>query len=505
MKKIVIIDIGSNSVRLILVRIEENGAYKIINDLKESVRLEEGMDSNNRISEKYLLKAINTLQMFKNLCEAVEADEIIAVATEAVRKASNQKEFLDRIKNVLGIDVVVLSGNDEAFYDFIAVRSSIQTKNALIVDIGGGSTEIILMRNHQIAHRISLPFGSVNLSRRFKLQDTINSEQETALKFYLFEHYRKIPWLSENCPKTIIGIGGTIRNIGEIDRLRKKYPIDITHYYQMKNTDIKEIYAMARSRNLSQRLTIPGLSKSRADIFVGAACALNVLQEYCNVNHVITSGCGLREGLLFSYLQSLGLEITDPLDCSIDNAMSNFYLNQKHSQKIYKLMLSICRQLQPLHNLNAGFDNIVKTSALLHDCGVSVSYYNHHTHSQYMILNSGLYGLTHRELLMSSYIAGTHRKHGPKLIAAKYKLVLNTSDIEAVEKLGVLLSLAESFDRNMSSIIDDVKCEITDNKVTMTVISSDDAGLELSDAMQFRSSFKKAFGKELVYKEVRHE
>ena len=309
MIKILIIDIGSNSVRMNLLNIDPCGGFKIINDIKEPVRLAAGMDSENRISEEYINKAIHTLRSYKRLADSVEADNIIAVATEAVRKASNKEHFVQRVKQDAGLDIQILSGAEEAYYDYFAARSSIDFEDGLIMDIGGASTELALVKNRELVNSISIPYGSVNLTQMFDTTEKLTSQQETTLKFFLYEQLKKITWLENSNPKYLIGIGGTIRNIAEIDRIRKNYPLDITHNYHMATDDIHAIFENARTKDLTQRNKIPGLSKTRADIFLAPCAFAAILCDYCGIKDILISGSGLREGLIYSYLATQGIHV----------------------------------------------------------------------------------------------------------------------------------------------------------------------------------------------------
>lgn len=498
MRKIIIIDIGSNSVRMNLLNIDPSGGFKIMNDIKESVRLAAGMDINNRISDEYINKAITTLKSFKKLADSVEADDIIAVATEAVRKASNREDFVTKVKQSIDLDIQVLSGSEEAYYDYFAARSSIDFDDGLIMDIGGASTELGLVKNRELVQSISIPYGSLNLTQMFGTSDKVSAQQETSLKFFLFEQFRKIEWLEEAKPKYLIGIGGTIRNVAEIDRIRKNYPLDITHNYHMKTEDMHAIFENAKIKDLAGRCKIPGLSKSRADIFIAPCAFATILCDFCGIEDILISGSGLREGIIYSYLAGQGINIESPLDFSIRSTMLNYQLNERHSQKIFEITNSLLEQLQPVHKLTEGLEKVIKTAAFLHDCGINVSYYNHHQHSFYMLLNSGVFGLTHRELLMSAYVAGAHRRHFSRVDTARYGKILSGDDVLAIKKLGIILSIAESLDRNMSGSVETVNCTIRKNKIYLNFTAKDDLTLEIKDAEQFRSNFKNVFGYELI-------
>lgn len=497
MKRLGIIDIGSNSVRLVVVELGGECSYRVFDELKETVRLGDDLDLTGELNEKRIDKAIKALKMFKNLCDAVQVEEVIAVATAAVRKATNRDLFLTRVQAEVGFSIRVLSGEEEAHFAFWGVINSIDFTDGLVMDIGGGSTELIWVQNRQIHQSVSLPFGAITLTERFELSRAISEEQESTLRTYLIDHYHSIPWLKEIHHPLLIGVGGTFRNLGKIDRARKHYPLETTHNYRMASQDLIALYHNLRGKTAGQRKKIAGLSKDRADIILGATAAIAILVEMLEATEIAVSGSGIREGLIFDYL--LGDTLTaDVLDFSINNIMTKFHLNKKHASHICHLTQSLFDQLTILHRIeNSQVSRLIKTAALLHDCGTQIRYYNHHEHSFYIILNSAINGLTHRELLMSAYIAALHRKD-PVVNLARYDLLLDKADQEVIQKIGILLRIAESLDRGMTGIVQEVHCEIVEDTVTIRTISEGDPELAIYNAMTAAKQFEKIYGKRLV-------
>ncbi|MGM0500036.1 MAG: hypothetical protein ACQERL_07525, partial [Bacillota bacterium] len=193
MKKLAVIDIGSNSIKMILVDYRSDKSFRIIDELKETARLGEGMHQNSYLKEGRIQKALQTLTLFKNLCDAVEVDQIVAVATAAVREADNQQKFLDRVYNQTGIEVRVLAGKEEAYYDYKGVANSFDLESGLVMDVGGGSVELVLMENRKVKESISLPFGALTITEKFDLYESNNSDKE--IKDYLYEEFSKLEWL----------------------------------------------------------------------------------------------------------------------------------------------------------------------------------------------------------------------------------------------------------------------------------------------------------------------
>ncbi len=495
-KKVGIIDIGSNSVRLLLAEIGDKKYFRVINELKEYVRLGDGLDDNDLLSEEKMDLAIKTLSTYKNICDSFQVSEITAVATEAVRRAKNSSDFLGRT-NAIGLNIKILSGTEEAYYDYFSTINSVDINNALIMDIGGASTELILVKNRELVNSISLPFGAITLTQHFQITDILDEEQEKELIGFIKKNLNSLEWLTEAKGLPLIGIGGSIRTIGKIHKKSVDYPLNLIHNYEMVSDDITSIYNSVKTKNNIQRKKIKGLSVDRADIFVGAAALVTTLMELCSIKKIQISRNGIREGLLYSHLCENQKPIDDILAFSINNILINQNSDKRHSEHIYHLFKSLCKGLDILLNNNYSLDNIIETSAMLHDIGSNITYYFHHKHSLYMILNSQIYGLTHRELVMSACIAANHRDDNIAVNYQQYKMIIDKEDLELIKKLGLLLRLSESLDKSMTYKISDITCDIHDESVIITTISKGAAYIEMKDALCGAESFKNIFYKKL--------
>ncbi len=302
MKKIGIIDIGSNSVRLVVVNINFKDDYEIIDEIKESVRLGNDCDELMNLSENKINTAISTLKIFKNVCDALEVEDIVAVATEAVRRAPNKDFFVQTVLVETGISVRVLTGEEEAYYDFLSVKSSIEESSGLIIDIGGCSTEFIHMEEKELVEKLSIPFGALNITEKFHTSNAITFEQKMELEAFLVDLFDTIPWLKTKKFKRLIGIGGSFRSLGNIHRNSFKMKKLKLHNYKMSNFDVICINKVVQNKSIEEKKALKGLSKDRADIFTASVTEISTLINYCNINEVIVSTHGLREGLIHEYM-----------------------------------------------------------------------------------------------------------------------------------------------------------------------------------------------------------
>lgn len=493
-----IIDIGSNSVRLSLVRVYKDMSYRLMDEHKEVIRLGDGFDENLMIREEKILSTIKTLRMFKRLCESQEVTKIIAVATAAMRKARNKEEIVRRVYEELAIQVEIIPGDQEAFLDYVAVSSSLFVSDGLILDIGGGSFELALMRDRKLIHSVSIPSGSIDLTKVAGTTESLPKGNEKDLKKFILDILSDLPWLSEAEGLPVIGVGGTCRNIGKIDMLDQDYPLDIIHGYQIKGDRIIETYDRIKKMSLEERKDIPGLSSDRADIFVGPYALVCFLMDYIDSKEFISSGKGVREGLFFHYLQEHNMIIEDPLSLSLENTAKHMRLDLNHAFHVRKLTQKLFEGMKDLHQIDRDISKIIDTATLLHDCGVIINYYNHHRNSFYVILNAQINGLTHKELLMSAYIASFHRKKKGENGFQNYEALLDKDDIYIVNTVSLLLRIAESLDKTMSNIVSDLYVEIEKETVTIKVSASEYPELEINDAITASGKFRKHFKKNLM-------
>lgn len=495
MERVAVIDIGSNSVRLVIFEVSNKG-FNVIDEMKATVRLGEGLESHPYLSADSMKRAIETLRRFETACR-VHGAAILAVATAATRKAKNGQAFVERIEQETGIAVRIISGQEEAFMDYLGVIHSTAVTEGLLIDIGGGSTELVLIRNREAVQSVSLPFGSLDLTRKFALTQTVTPDNEAKLTQYLKETFRKIAWLRDDPPGPLLGVGGIIRNIGKIDRRKKEYPLDLAHGYTLDYNDVKSIYDTVKGRDLEERKLVDGLACDRADIFVGANAVVKILMEFTGIKQLTISGYGLREGIIYHRILQKS-PLGDVLEDSLEHIMDQYRVDYRHAYHVYHLYGQLFGQLQELHGIEEDLTQVNKVAALLHDIGLAIRYYDHQEHTFYLILNAGLVGLTHRELVLSAYIAASHRLKKFKTVVDEYKNLLKKDDRLLIRKAGVLMQIANSLDRGLIGKISDVSCQIGAQRVVIRITAQEDAALEKNEAMEAAAAFKKIFHKELV-------
>lgn len=304
MENFVIIDIGSNSVRMAVYQINADGTYHEIKRMKNDTRLSEGMGNKNILQFSAMKRTIETLKHFKSEYSKLSNVTVKAIATAAVRQAQNQQDFLHSIKDEIGITVQVLTGNEEAYYDYEGVVKRLSVRDYVLMDIGGASVEIVHVRNKQAINYVSIPTGAVKMTERFKLQNEITAANLFSAQQFIIEMYSKIGWLKHPLHYPIVLIGGAARTLARINRRHQHFKhVDRIQDYQLTRKQINHTMSIFLNDNLKQRQQINGLESDRADVIVGGLINLTSVMDFIDSKRVIFSDGGVREGVVNEYVE----------------------------------------------------------------------------------------------------------------------------------------------------------------------------------------------------------
>lgn len=500
MQRIAIIDIGSNSARLVISHIYKNGAYNMVYNQKEALRLSQKVDEKNMLTEVAFSSTIETMKSFAYMCKIYQVDKTIAVATAAIRNAANGAELVARVAEETGIQLHIISGNTEAYISYLGVINTLNVKDGIIFDLGGGSTELILFKNRKILESVSLPIGAVNTTSMFNTRNVMPANVFSDVSFFIMSRLEKYPWLKQD-GLPLIGVGGTARTVAKIIQREKKYPATKIHNYSYTAQTYCSFFNRLRNTNLEQRKKISGLSSERSDIILAGSSIISCLLEATGAKKLITSGCGLREGLFFDYYSKenhVPIIAKDILDMSRENMLNLYETDTQHARHIAKLALSMFDGWSELHGVRKNYRRLLETAALLHDIGITINFYSHARHSAYMILNAKLFGLTHKEQVITAAIAGWHNGVSKNYFKDRfYKEMLSEPNWKTINKLALLLALAESLDYTETSQIQVIEPGITKKNATLKLYAQGIPGIEMHQIQEHMSWFKKAFGVEL--------
>ncbi|GLI56316.1 exopolyphosphatase [Propionigenium maris DSM 9537] len=495
MKRIGIIDIGSNSIRLVIYEISPNRSFKAIEDIKESPRLGDGVNERGEMKLKRMDLAFHTLMLFKRVCERYGVDEIIPFATAAVRNSRNSHVLLDLVREQLGMDIKVFSGEDEAFFSFKGAINNLEVDEGILMDMGGASTELVWYKERKVHKWISLNFGSVTLSQIAQVRDSLSSKEEEQLKKYIMEEYSRVPWLKEAEGIPLIGVGGTIRNLAKVHSLMINYPLLLLHDYRMNLDEVESVYRKIKGMDYEEKLLLPGLARSRADIFTGAVCAIRELISYSSLSGAVISGFGIREGVLYEKLYEYGRTFENVFETSLFDTVERYSLSREDGERVYGVFTKILEALDPLHKMERIPEEILRTICYMGRVGVSVSFHDYPLHSFYMILNAELRGISHKDLVKAALIVSQQEKLNT--LHKNYTKLLGKSDLKEITYLSIILRISKIFNRTFLMKREDFHVEIDGERVRFCIDTGELMDVQVSRMLMSGKRFKEVFGRQL--------
>lgn len=503
MQRIAIIDVGSNSARLVILHVFKSKAYNMVYDQKETLRLSQKVTKKGRLTPAAFNDTLECMRSFAAMCKLYNTDKTIAVATAAIRNASNGQELIELVRKETGIDISIISGEVESHLSYIGVVNTIDVKDGIIFDLGGGSTELVLVKNRRMVSSVSLPIGAVNLTAQFKTRDKITPALYARLRKAIAAQLAKAPWLKA-CGLPLIGVGGTARALAKLHQKKNKYFSAKIHNYQMTSAETKNTIKAILPTSLTERRRIPGLNLDRADIIISGLAIIKAITDSSHTKNVIISGAGLRDGLFMEYYSrqyNTPLIVPDILKASTMMTQTLYSPDPKHAQHVTSMALRIFDAWKGLHKLDEDWRTLLETAASLHDIGITINFYSHHRHSAYMIDNAKIFGLTHKELLMASIIAGWHNGVSKGLIKnPANKNLLTFTDLKRISKAAVILALAESLDYSQTGTVQDITPTYSKKNAFIHIKSDTVPTVEIHQLKKYAPWFKKVFAHNLEVK-----
>ncbi|WP_274652230.1 Ppx/GppA phosphatase family protein [Paenibacillus humicola] len=495
-QRIGIIDIGSNSIRLVIYERTAAGAHRVIDGSKRSARLSEQIDEKGRLPETAIDELVDMLSHFRLICAHHRAGHIRAIATAAIRNAVNRKHVLSRVEAETGLAVELLSGEEEAGYGFLGMINTMDVTDGFLIDIGGGSTELSLFKDRTLVRSVSFPFGCVSLTRRFAAGGGFGDEQLRALVQHVEREAQREPWLSRSPGLPLIGVGGTVRALGKIHQAHVKYPFDSFHNYEVASEDADELYETIRRMPIGSRRKMPGLSKDRLDIIVPGLAILRTLFSAVRASRYVICGSGLRDGLFYATRFPDRPILDDVLAYSVGNlAALHPEAPRHHVAQVNRTAIQLFEALQDAFPFPERAKTWLDTASTLFRIGASIDYYDYRKHTFYLMVNSHLNGLSHRETLLVAAIASYKNKSRVRQIAAAYKPMLSDADAELICRLGLLLQLAVALDRSETQAIGRLTVRTDGGRLQLRAVRAEGTlAVERKEVESMAADFKKTWG-----------
>jgi exopolyphosphatase/guanosine-5'-triphosphate,3'-diphosphate pyrophosphatase len=502
--RIAAIDIGSNSIRCIVAETTKAGQFRILDDEKVTVRLGENLSKTGLISSEASERTIEAVRRFRKFLAGVRVGVVEAVATSAVRSAGNGKELVGILSRELGHEVRIISGEEEAE---LAATSALfnfdmNGKRYAMVDIGGGSMEVVTAFGNHIEECYTFELGTVSMTERFLSSDPIKAEELKLLQRHVRESLKKTFGKEKVSAETLIGSGGTITSLGCMVMNKLKESFASIHGYEVLRSEVIHQHAMLLRKDLKGRSSISGLNPDRADIIVAGVTVIDELMGFFNANRLLVNERGIREGLIIRAMRRQGLipELSSPRDWRevvLDFARS-CHVDEPHARHVAHLALSIFDSLALPFGLNKNDRKILEAAAILHDTGYFIGYSSHHKHSYHLIRHADLYSFSSRDRELIAQVARYHRKSLPKRKHEPFQ-ALREKDRLLVTRLGGILRMADGLDRRRAGLVHQVACEFCGDTISTTLESTEDISVEIFGANAKKDLFEKAFGAGVVF------
>ena len=440
-----VIDIGSNTARCVVFEVARSDAVRAVFETKDSPRLGLGLLPDGSLAEAAVARGVETARRFEKVVRGLGVGRTLAVATSAVRDASNGPEFVREVERATDLKLRVISGAEEARYAYLGVASAWPLENDIVFDLGGGSMQLAEVRGGTLRNSVSLPLGVLRLSRRFldhdppkrrewdELREHVRGRLASAVKAFGGRSYR------------LFGIGGTVRSLARAAIELREWPIGRVHGYPLYDHDIEALHELLAEMPAQKRRSVPGIGNDRADVVLAGIAVLEETLRAVRADRITVSGTGIREGIA---LEAIGADLPADAatlaDRSVAAASESFAFRLEHGRAVAETALALFDVLAPRYGGGASERLALRVAAGMHDSGTAVDLWNHARHSSYLIQNYPIWGLDQREVLLASMAAWLHEGDEPPSEWKRgYLPIVGGEELATARRLGAVLEVAE--------------------------------------------------------------
>jgi exopolyphosphatase / guanosine-5'-triphosphate,3'-diphosphate pyrophosphatase len=510
--RIAAIDIGTNSIHMIVVQVRPDLSFEVIDREKEMVRLGAGGLDGKQLTGTAMAAALQALAKFRRLAESHKVDEIIAAATSATREAENGGDFIAEVERQTGIRIRVIPGTEEARLIHIAAGYGVNVgaSKAVVIDIGGGSIEVTLGTASEMTQGESFKLGVIRTTERFVRTDPLSDRDERRLVKYI--NRTMGPYLEAVASRgfdRVIGTSGTILSIGALASAN----VEGNRLEEVRNLRVgaRAIHRLRKqlvAADIEERLAIPGMDPRRADLSVAGSILIDTILKRLGADDITLCDLALREGLVLDYIKRNKARIHKVERYPDVRRRSVVELGERcgywtdHAQQVARLALSIFDQTRGVHQLGDREREWLEYGALLHDVGVHISYERHHRHSYYLIKNGDLRGFDPKEIEVIALIARYHRQATPKKSHEGFT-DLGGQSRKIVRVLSAIVRLAEGLDRSHAQTIAGIDLYPRGDDYLARLRAKGDAELEIWSAHRHVAPLEELLGKPLRFEVAR--
>jgi exopolyphosphatase/guanosine-5'-triphosphate,3'-diphosphate pyrophosphatase len=504
------IDVGSNTIRLTVAEVQDDDTYRILDEEREMVRLAEKLDRTGRLSDAAVERALAAIGKMKAIADGFKITELRAIATSAVREAANGRGFTREVMRQHKVRLDVISGEEEAELAFrsAARHFDLQGRSTAVVDIGGGSVEVILSAGTAVDQVYSLPLGAVRVTERLVRSDPLRNKHWKRMKEEIDSGIRAAIRQPAHRAEIMVGSGGSFTALAHMSKWQREGRHGSVQGYVLTPAEIIHLLDRLREAPLETRRRIPGLSPDRADIILAGATVIARLVRRLGTQQILVNERGIRDGLLISELPGRSSIAQLPQSGNRMEWARHFARkarsNERHCEQVATLALQIFDGAKARFGLPASSRDLLQAAALLHDIGYLISHSKHHKHAYHLILHGDLPGFSPHEVELIANVARYHRRAFPKKRHENLAR-LTVDERRLIGRLSGILRIADGLDRTHSQAVTGVKVRAIRKGLRLNIQAAALPEVECADAQRKSDLFRKAFKTkvELVWRRSR--
>ncbi|MDU9418731.1 exopolyphosphatase [Staphylococcus lloydii] len=503
MKRIGLVDIGSNTVRLVIFEFDHRTGLNDILNIKTPARLSQYLDADMKMSQDGIDALEETLQSFKKVATRFQVDTLNPIATAALRQSTNRKDIIKTIESNLDISIQIIPEEDEAYYGYYAITHTTEIQDGISIDIGGGSTEVTLFKDKELVHSHSFPYGVVTLQRQFF--DNRDHNDKKALKeieAFLLKQFEQFDWLKKQ-QVALIGIGGSARNIARIHQAQHTYPISGVHNYTMDEKALNEVFKLLTHSSRKELKDLDGLSRDRTDLITPAVALFKTLYSYTDATQFTFSRKGLREGYIMNLINKEfdgEFKSSNVSEIALKHLAQEYYIEEESAEHRVTLCKQLLEQLCDAKALKISKEDrwLFLEGAYLYYLGRFIDSDSSSPHTFYIIANSNIDGLTHHERVKLALIASFKNKSLLKFYSQQTKW-LDDETINHIQELGGIVKFINALNISHTSRVKSIELQYIDKKnYQLNVYCKDKLVVEEYDSQRQKKHIEKILNANLT-------
>ena len=468
---IAVIDVGSNSVRLLVARELSPLAFEVMDEERFDARLGQGQ-ANGDLTGEGMARGLRALRIMAQVASSYGPSCTVAVGTEALRRAPNSDQFVEEARRQTGLGVRLLTAQEEAFASFLGVINSSALRDGHLLDLGGGSLELMEVTSRRMTGAQSVPLGAIYSTERYLRGDPPTSKEVRSLRKAVRQQL-----IAEGPSGELCGVGGAVRNLARMVRIRRKYPLRRIHGLSISRREMRRLATSLVGVDADARRKLPGVSSARADLLPAAAIVVDETMDLLGADSITVAGQGLREGLVWQEIRGEGSVLPDVRSASISGLALANGVEAMATEPVVSAAARLFAVTRPIHGLgNEDLDLLLGASRLA-GVGMHVDFYNRDRHAEYLVHSGDLHGFSHREIVLLGSLVRCADTGTPDL--SPYKAIVRPDDAHHTAVLCGLLGVARALRRRFPSPVHDVDFVLTSDGLSLTLRATAPVDVEL--------------------------